>query len=64
LDAWCSSSEAIAVARIFTSAFFLLFGEYKVFGSEFTHRGSPVWEFRCGATSAQNSTTCPCCFCS
>jgi len=39
LDAWCSSSEAIAVARIFTSAFFLLFGEYKVFGSEFTHRG-------------------------
>ncbi len=31
--------KTIAVVRIATSAFFLLFGEYKVFGSEFTHGG-------------------------
>ena len=31
--------ETIAVIRIATSAFFLLFGQYKIFGSEFTHGG-------------------------
>ena len=31
--------KTIAVIRIATSVFFLLFGQYKVFGSEFTHGG-------------------------
>ena len=31
--------KTIAVIRIVTSAFFLVFGEYKVFGPEFTHGG-------------------------
>ena len=31
--------KTIAVVRIATSAFFLLFGQYKVFGPEFTHGG-------------------------
>ena len=32
-------SKTIAVVRIATSVFFLLFGEYKVAGPEFAHRG-------------------------
>src|SRR6266478_5971333 len=32
-------SRTIAVVRIATSIFFLLFGQYKIFGSEFTHGG-------------------------
>ena len=31
--------KTIAVIRMATSAFFLLFGQYKVFGPEFTHGG-------------------------
>lgn len=31
--------QTISVVRIATSIFFLLFGEYKVFGPEFTHGG-------------------------
>jgi len=31
--------KTIAVVRMATSAFFLLFGQYKVFGPEFTHGG-------------------------
>jgi hypothetical protein len=31
--------KTIAAVRIATSVFFLLFGQYKVFGSEFTHGG-------------------------
>jgi uncharacterized membrane protein YphA (DoxX/SURF4 family) len=31
--------KTIAVIRIATSAFFLLFGQYKIFGSEFAHGG-------------------------
>ena len=31
--------KTIAVVRIATSVFFLLFGQYKIFGSEFTHGG-------------------------
>ena len=29
--------ETIALIRIATSIFFLLFGQYKIFGPEFTH---------------------------
>lgn len=32
-------SKVLLVARIVTGAFFLLFGEYKVFGSAFAHSG-------------------------
>jgi len=31
--------ETIALIRIATSIFFLLFGQYKIFGPEFTHGG-------------------------
>ena len=31
--------KTIAVVRMATSVFFLLFGQYKIFGSEFTHGG-------------------------
>jgi len=31
--------KTIAVARMATSVFFLLFGQYKIFGPEFTHGG-------------------------
>jgi len=34
-----SLPKTIAVVRIATSVFFLLFGQYKVFGTEFTHGG-------------------------
>jgi len=32
-------SKALVIARMVTGAFFLLFGEYKVFGSAFAHAG-------------------------
>ncbi|HEX9110882.1 MAG TPA: DoxX family membrane protein [Terriglobales bacterium] len=32
-------SKVLVIARIVTGAFFLLFGEYKVFGSAFAHSG-------------------------
>ncbi len=32
-------SRVLVIARIVTGAFFLLFGEYKVFGSAFAHAG-------------------------
>jgi uncharacterized membrane protein YphA (DoxX/SURF4 family) len=32
-------SKVLVIARIVTGAFFLLFGEYKVFGSAFAHAG-------------------------
>jgi uncharacterized membrane protein YphA (DoxX/SURF4 family) len=32
-------SKVLVIARIATGAFFLLFGEYKVFGSAFAHAG-------------------------
>jgi uncharacterized membrane protein YphA (DoxX/SURF4 family) len=31
--------RTIALVRIFTSVFFLLFGQYKIFGSSFSHGG-------------------------
>jgi uncharacterized membrane protein YphA (DoxX/SURF4 family) len=34
-----TASKTIAAARIGTAIFFLLFGEYKVFGSDFAHGG-------------------------
>ena len=34
-----SLQKTIAVVRIFTSVFFLLFGQYKLFGSGFAHGG-------------------------
>jgi uncharacterized membrane protein YphA (DoxX/SURF4 family) len=34
-----SLTRTIALARVATAVFFLLFGEYKIFGSEFAHGG-------------------------
>jgi thiosulfate dehydrogenase [quinone] large subunit len=34
-----SFPKAIVIARVVTGIFFILFGEYKVFGSEFAHSG-------------------------
>src|ERR1044072_6678980 len=39
-----TNSRALAVLRIGVGAFFLIFGEYKVFGTEFTlHGGFQYW---------------------
>jgi thiosulfate dehydrogenase [quinone] large subunit len=38
-DARRRNASALAALRIFVGIFFLLFGEYKVFGTEFTLRG-------------------------
>lgn len=42
-----SNSCALAVLRIGVGAFFLIFGQYKVFGTQFTlHGGFPFWIHR------------------